>query len=78
MTAYLVREVNLKLFLAGVPVANTDRERLLRKWYRVNTFRLLTVASAAVGSEYLLWRVSMPCSPDRQHMPEAANRRRTE
>ena len=45
-TAYLVRAVNLKLFVAGQALTPADRDRLLRVWYRVNVVRLLTTASA--------------------------------
>jgi hypothetical protein len=45
-TAWLVRTVNLKLFVAGHPLTAADRDRLLRIWYRVNILRLLAASSA--------------------------------
>lgn len=45
-TAYLVRAVNLKLFVAGQPLAPGERDRLLQRWYRVNAFRLLAAGCA--------------------------------
>ena len=45
-TVYLVRDVNVKLFVAGRPLTPADRDRLLRVWYRVNVLRLLTTGSA--------------------------------
>ena len=45
-TAYLVRAVNLKLFVAGQALTPADQDRLLRIWYRVNVVRLLTTGSA--------------------------------
>jgi hypothetical protein len=45
-TAYLVRAVNLKLFVAGQALTPADQDCLLRIWYRVNVVRLLTTGSA--------------------------------
>ncbi|HZP47499.1 MAG TPA: hypothetical protein VFB07_03110 [Vicinamibacterales bacterium] len=47
-TAYAVRAVNLKLFVAGGDGAVADRDRLLRRWHRVNAVRM-----AAVGFAWL-------------------------
>jgi O-antigen ligase len=45
-TAWLVRTVNLKLFIAGHPLTRADQDRLLRIWYRVNGLRLLAAGAA--------------------------------
>ncbi len=45
-TIYQVSAVNLKLFVAGQAVTPPEQDRLLRVWYRVNAFRLLTTGSA--------------------------------
>jgi hypothetical protein len=58
-TAYLVRAVNLKLFVAGQALTPADRDRLLQLWYRVNLFRLLTTGCAWLIAERL---VSHLCS----------------
>ena len=54
-TTWLVRSVNLKLFIAGQPSTPTDRARLLRIWYRVNALRLLAASSGSLiaGSSLL-------------------------
>src|SRR5436305_7405071 len=59
-TAYLVRAVNLKLFVAGQPLTPADQDRLLRIWYRVNIIRLLTTGSAWLIAARLAARL---CSP---------------
>ena len=41
LTAYLVPNVNVKLFVAGHPITAGDRDRLLRTWYRLNTIRIV-------------------------------------
>jgi hypothetical protein len=46
VTAHLVREVNLKLFVGGQPVTPDEREMLLRTWYRLNLLRLIAVGGA--------------------------------
>jgi hypothetical protein len=46
MTVYLVRAVNLKLFVAGESLPPAERERLLRIWYRVNAVRLVSAGTA--------------------------------
>lgn len=45
-TAYLVRNVNLNLFIRGGSIAELQRSRMLSIWYRVNLFRLGTTAAA--------------------------------
>lgn len=45
-TAYLVRTVNLNLFIHGNLVAEAQRRRMLNIWYPVNLFRLGTTATA--------------------------------
>jgi hypothetical protein len=59
-TAWLVRTVNLKLFIAGQPLTPADQDRLLRIWYRVNVLRLLTTGSAWLIAARLASRL---CSP---------------
>lgn len=46
LTAYLVRAVNLKLFVAGQTVSAAERQRLLHTWYRLNAVRLLSAGTA--------------------------------
>ncbi|OZM72534.1 DUF1772 domain-containing protein [Amycolatopsis antarctica] len=46
LTAYLVRAVNLRLFVAGPPVSEAERDALLRRWYRLNAVRLLAAGGA--------------------------------
>lgn len=48
VTAYLVRTVNLRLFFDDQPVTPAERERLLRRWHRLNVVRL-----AAAGGAWL-------------------------
>lgn len=45
-TAWLARTVNVKLFIAGQALTPAKQDRLLRIWYRVNVFRLLTTSGA--------------------------------
>jgi Domain of unknown function (DUF1772) len=52
LTAYLVRKVNLKLFFAAEPPRPTDRDTLLRTWYRLNVLR----AAAAGGALFATHR----------------------
>ena len=59
-TAWLVRTVNFKLFIAGQPLTPAARDRLLRIWYRVNVLRLLTTGSAWLIAARLASRL---CSP---------------
>jgi hypothetical protein len=56
-TAYLVRAVNVKLFVAGQPLTQADRDRLLRVWYRVNVLRLLTAGSAWLIAAHITSRL---------------------
>jgi Domain of unknown function (DUF1772) len=46
LTAFLVRTVNTKLFIAGQPLTPADQHRLLQTWYRLNAVRLLTTGTA--------------------------------
>jgi hypothetical protein len=55
LTVYLVRAVNLRLFVAGQNLSPGDQDRLLRIWYRVNAVRLLTVGSAWLIAARLRW-----------------------
>lgn len=45
-TAYVVRTVNLSLFIHGNSIAEPERSKMLSLWYRVNLFRLGTTAAA--------------------------------
>jgi hypothetical protein len=49
ITAYLVRKVNITLFFAAdraTPPPPTDRDALLRTWYRLNGLRIAAAAGA--------------------------------
>jgi hypothetical protein len=56
-TAYLVRVVNLKLFVAGQTVPPAEHDRLLQIWYRVNLVRLLSTAAAWLLAERTVSRL---------------------
>lgn len=58
ITAYLVPTVNLKLFVAGSQVAQAERERLLRKWHRLNKLRVFATAAAFFIGGRILARIS--------------------
>ena len=60
LTAYLVRAVNLKVFVAGPIVSQAERDRLLRTWYRLNSVRLLSVATAWLIAARLASRLRSP------------------
>ena len=45
-TAYLVRTVNLNLFLHGNSISQAERSRLLNIWYQLNMLKLGTTATA--------------------------------
>jgi hypothetical protein len=57
ITAWLVRTVNLKLFIAGHPLTRADQDRLLRIWYRVNGLRLLAAGAAWLIAARLTSRI---------------------
>lgn len=57
VTAYLVRAVNRKLFVAGQALTQADQDRLLRTWYRLNVLRLLTTGGAWLIAERLASRL---------------------
>jgi hypothetical protein len=57
-TGYLVRMVNLRLFVTGEAVSPTERERLLRTWYRLNAARLVTTGIAWLVAERLRSRLA--------------------
>jgi hypothetical protein len=40
LTAYVVRQVNRKLFFAAQPLAPAEQQELLRRWHRLNKLRL--------------------------------------
>jgi hypothetical protein len=46
LTAYVVRTVNRRLFVAGQTMTPTERERLLRIWYRLNFARIVAAGAA--------------------------------
>ncbi len=56
-TAYLVRTVNLKLFVSGQHLTPAEQQRLLRTWYRVNAFRLVASATAWLFAARLASRI---------------------
>jgi hypothetical protein len=47
-TAYIVREINVKLFFATETPTATEQEKLLKRWYRLNAVRM-----AATGVAWL-------------------------
>jgi hypothetical protein len=49
--------VNLRLFVGGEPLSPTQRERLLRSWYRLNAARLVTTGIAWLVAERLRSRL---------------------
>jgi hypothetical protein len=49
LTGYLIRNVNIKLFVAGHPITPSERDRLLRTWYRLNTIRVVALGAAWVA-----------------------------
>lgn len=40
LTAYIVRVLNTRLFVAGRPITATEQDRMLRTWYRLNAVRV--------------------------------------
>ncbi|HEU5389265.1 MAG TPA: anthrone oxygenase family protein [Streptosporangiaceae bacterium] len=40
LTAYVVRQINYKLFFAAQPLAAAEQQELLRRWHRLNKLRL--------------------------------------
>ena len=46
ITVYVVRAINLRLFFGERTLDEAERERLLRRWYRLNTVRLGVTALA--------------------------------
>jgi hypothetical protein len=51
LTGYLVRAVNVKLFVAGHPLTSTERDRLLRIWYRMNAVRIVALGAGWMALE---------------------------
>ncbi|WP_427131342.1 hypothetical protein [Pseudarthrobacter sp. S9] len=49
-TGYLLRSVNPRLFFGAQPLSEMRRKPLLKKWYRINAFRLAAsgIALAAI------------------------------
>jgi hypothetical protein len=48
---YLVRVINLRLFFSGQQLTATERETLLRAWYRLNALRLIAVGGAWLAAQ---------------------------
>lgn len=46
LSGYLIRTVNLPLLTADVSLTSWDRDRLVRRWHRVNAVRLVALAGA--------------------------------
>lgn len=53
LTGYLVRAVNVKLFVAGHPVTPAEREVLLRRWHRLNVIRITALGAAWLAAEHV-------------------------
>lgn len=53
LTGYLVRNVNLRLFFGDTELSATERDDLLRTWYRINGARM-----AATGGAWLAVRMA--------------------
>lgn len=51
LTGYLVRAVNVKLFVAGHPVTPAERDVLLRTWHRLNLIRIAALAAAWLAAQ---------------------------
>ncbi len=51
LTAYLVREINLKLFFTTRPLPVAEQEQLLRRWHRLNRIRLVAAGVAWLAAE---------------------------
>jgi hypothetical protein len=51
LTGYIIRNVNIKLFVAGHPITPEERDRLLRTWYRLNTIRIVALCAGWVAIE---------------------------
>jgi hypothetical protein len=51
LTGYLIRNVNIKLFVVGHPITGSERDRLLRTWYRLNTIRVVSLGAAWAAIE---------------------------
>lgn len=48
LTAYIVRALNVPLFVAGQPLAHGERRALLRTWYRLTAARIALCGGASV------------------------------
>lgn len=46
LSVYLIRTVNLPLLTANESLSSLDRDRLVRRWHRVNAVRLVALAGA--------------------------------
>lgn len=47
LTAYIVRALNVPLFVAGQPLAHGERRALLRTWYRLTAARIALCGGAS-------------------------------
>lgn len=45
-TAHIVRSINIGLFFAARPPDAAERDALLRRWYRLNTVRMVATGAA--------------------------------
>lgn len=57
VTAVLVR-LNLRLFFAAEAVPTSERQELLRTWYRLNAVRLATTAGAWIAARQAAARIA--------------------
>jgi hypothetical protein len=56
-TVYLVRTVNLKLFVADQTLPRAEQDRLPHIWYRVNLVRLVTTGGAWLIAQRIVSRL---------------------
>lgn len=58
LTGYVIRNVNIKLFVAGHAITASERERLLRTWYRLNMIRVVALGVGWLAFEKARSRAS--------------------
>jgi hypothetical protein len=51
LTAYVVRQINFKLFFAAQPLEEAERQDLLRRWRRLNKLRLAASGVAWLAAQ---------------------------
>ena len=51
LTARIARDINMKLFFTAQPLSSTEREDLLRRWYRLNRIRLAASGVAWLAAQ---------------------------